>query len=91
MEEKSLVDFLYSLGVGGSLIRVRSMTLSPDPVRQKLQGSLTLVASYAKKAPPKIAAPVAAPAAVRATNSGLKPSSPFKTNAPTKAPAPTKK
>ena len=91
MEEKSLVDFLYSLGVGGSLIRVRSMTLNPDPVRQKLQGNLTLVASYAKKAPPKIASPVVTPAAVRTTNSGLKPSSPFKTNAPTQAPASTKK
>ena len=92
-EEKSLVDFLYSLGVGGSLIRVRSMTLNPDPVRQKLQGNLTLVASYAKKAPPKIAAPSATPAAavVRTTNSGIKPASPFKTNAPTQAPASTKK
>jgi len=54
-EEKQFVDFLYNLGVGGSLIRVRSMTLQPDQPRHKLQGSVTLVASYAKKAPPKVA------------------------------------
>ena len=92
-EEKNLIDFLYTLGVGGSLIRVRSMTLNPDPVRQKLQGSLTLVASYAKKAPPKIAAPAitSTAAAVKTTNSGVRPASPFKTNAPTQAPASTKK
>ena len=50
-EEKSLVDFLWALGSGSSLIRVRSMQLQPEPARQKLQGSITLVASYPKKAP----------------------------------------
>lgn len=55
--EKELVDFLYNLGARSSLIRVRSMTLSPDPTRMKLQGSITLVASFAKKPPPKVAAP----------------------------------
>lgn len=50
-EEKNLVDFLYNLGAGGSMIRVRSMTLNPDPPHQRLQGSITLVASYARKAP----------------------------------------
>ncbi|HMJ90915.1 MAG TPA: hypothetical protein VK530_13925 [Candidatus Acidoferrum sp.] len=49
-DEKSLVDFLYNLGAGGSMIRVRSMTLNPDPPRYKLQGSITLVASYQRTA-----------------------------------------
>ncbi len=93
-EEKSLVDFLYNLGVGGSLIRVRSMNLSPDPQRQKLQGDITVVASYAKRAPARPAGAAAAapgrtnaPAAAtaRSTNSPARPSSPFtRTNAPTR-------
>ena len=99
-EEKALVDFLYNLGVGGSLIRVRSMTLNPDAVRQKLQGNITLVASYAKKAPPKAVAtavpartnaPVASP---RSTNSPARSGSPFgrtNTNTPAKTNAPKTK
>src|SRR5688500_3234299 len=53
-EEKSLVDFLYSLGVSGSLIRVRSMSLTPDQPRHRLQGVVTVVPSYAKKTPPRV-------------------------------------
>ena len=69
-EEKPLVDFLYNLGAGSSLIRVRSMTLNPDPTRMKLAGTITLVASYQKKAPPKLPPPVAKTnaAPVRTTN-----------------------
>ncbi len=37
-DEKALIDFLYNLGSGGSLIRVRTMTLNPDAPRYKLQG-----------------------------------------------------
>ena len=48
-EEAQLVDFLYNLGAGNSLIRARSLRLSPDPARQKLSASVTLVASYQKK------------------------------------------
>lgn len=56
--EKELIDFLYNLGARSSLIRVKSMTLSPElPARQKLQGAITLVASFAKKPPPKVAVP----------------------------------
>jgi hypothetical protein len=93
MEEKALVDFLYSLGTGGSLIRVRSMTLNPDPPRHKLQGNITLVASYAKKAPLKSAAPAPAPGTKPApSTSAAKPASPFaKTNAPAKTNTPAKK
>ena len=90
-EEKALVDFLYSLGTGGSLIRVRSMVLNPDPPKHKLVGNITLVASYAKKAPLKSAAP--APGAKPApSSSAARPASPFaKTNAPAKTNSPTKK
>ena len=75
--EKELVDFLYNLGTRSSLIRVRSMTLSRDPTQMKLQGSMTLVASFAKKAPPRTATP-----APKATNQPpTRPAAP-KTNAP---------
>ena len=88
--EKNLVDFLYSLGTGGSFIRVRSFTLNPDAPRNKLQGSVTLVASYAKKAPPKVLVTPAA-AGARPTNAASRAASPFKTNAPPKTNNPTKK
>ena len=48
-EESQLVDFLYNLGAGSSLIRARSLRLGPDPPHQKLSASITLVASYQKK------------------------------------------
>ena len=48
-EESQLVDFLYNLGAGNSLIRARGLRLGPDPSRQKLSASITLVASYQKK------------------------------------------
>ena len=48
-EESQLVDFLYNLGAGNSLIRARSLRLGPDPPHQKLSASITLVASYQKK------------------------------------------
>src|SRR6185436_6730813 len=48
-EESQLVDFLYNLGSGNSLIRARGLRLNPDPPRQKLNASVTLVASYQKK------------------------------------------
>jgi hypothetical protein len=53
--EAQLVDFLYSLGSGNSLIRVSELTLRPDPPRQQLSGSVKLVASY-QKTPPRKAA-----------------------------------
>ena len=93
-EEKPLVDFLYNLGAGNSLIRVRSMNLIPDPTRMKLAGTITLVASYQKKAPPK-PAPVAAKtnaAPVRTTNAPKAGSIFTKTNSANKAgPTPPKK
>ena len=54
--EPQLVDFLYNLGAGSSLIRVRGLTLRPDQQRQKLSANVTLVASYQKNPPKKPAA-----------------------------------
>lgn len=62
--EKQLVDFLYRLGAeSNSLIRVKVLSVSPDPPHQNLNARITLVASYQKKAP---AAPVKAGAAAPA-------------------------
>jgi hypothetical protein len=44
-----LIDFLYAIGTGKSMIRVRDMTLTPDTPHYKLVCKLTLVASYQKK------------------------------------------
>jgi len=63
--EAQLVDFLYNLGSGNSLIRVRDLTLHPNPPRLALGGSVKLVASYQKN-PPKKGAPAANPPAAQA-------------------------
>jgi Tfp pilus assembly protein PilO len=49
-DDKQLVDFLYKLGSGGSLIRVRNLELQPDTARQHLNAGIQLVASYQKNA-----------------------------------------
>jgi hypothetical protein len=46
--EAQLVDFLYKLGAGASMIRVRDLTLQPDPPHQRLAAEIRLVASYQK-------------------------------------------
>jgi hypothetical protein len=51
--EQQLVDFLYNLGSGNSLIRVRDLNLQPDPPRQNLSANVKLVASFQKKVPGK--------------------------------------
>jgi Tfp pilus assembly protein PilO len=53
--EEQLVDFLYKLGSGASMIRVRDLELQPDPPHQRLTANIRLVASYQKN-------PAAAPA-----------------------------
>ena len=58
--EAQLVDFLYNLGSGNSLIRVRDLALHPNAPRQALSGNVKLVASYQKNLPKK-AAPAASP------------------------------
>jgi Tfp pilus assembly protein PilO len=46
--EENLVDFLYKLGSGSSMIRVRDLTLQPDAPHQRLSADIRLVASYQK-------------------------------------------
>ncbi|MDB6035335.1 MAG: hypothetical protein JWM16_5673 [Verrucomicrobiales bacterium] len=87
--EKELVEFLYNLGSGGSLVRVRSMTLSPEvPNRYKLQGNLTLVESFQKKPPAKSAA-APSPAPVKA-NAPTTPAAKRDAKTDAKAPADSK-
>ena len=45
-EESELIDFLYDLGSGNSTIRVRDLTVRPDPQRYKLSSNIKLVSSY---------------------------------------------
>jgi Tfp pilus assembly protein PilO len=47
-DDKSLVDFLYKLGSGASMIRVRDLELQPDGAKQHLTANIQLVASYQK-------------------------------------------
>lgn len=48
-KDDQLVDFLYKLGSGASMIRVRDLELQPDPAHQHLNANIQLVASYQKK------------------------------------------
>jgi Tfp pilus assembly protein PilO len=65
--EKELVSFLYTLGSGDSLIRVRDLSLRPDPPRNKLNANIRLVASYQKKTTTRPASGRAVPASKPAT------------------------
>jgi len=57
--DQQLVDFLYKLGSGASMIRVRDLELQPDGPRLHLNANILLVASYQKNpvAPARAAAP----------------------------------
>ena len=44
--DQQLVDFLYKLGSGASMIRVRDLELQPDTPHQHLNANIRLVASY---------------------------------------------
>jgi Tfp pilus assembly protein PilO len=46
--DQQLVDFLYKLGSGASMIRVRDLELQPDQGHQHLNANIRLVASYQK-------------------------------------------
>ncbi len=86
--EKELIDFLYRLADKQFLIRAKSFTVQPDvPGRMRLQGNVTLVKSYQRKAPPK-AVPTT-PKTAPATNTAAKPAMPKATPAPKSGPAPT--
>jgi hypothetical protein len=54
--EQQLVEFLYNLGSGNSQIRVRDLSVRPDPPRQQLVAQVKLVASYQKTGTGKPAA-----------------------------------
>ena len=54
--DEQLVDFLYKLGSGASMIRVRDLELQPDLPRQRLVANIKLVASYQKNPKPATAA-----------------------------------
>ena len=65
--EQQLVDFLFNLGSGNSLIRVRDLVLHTDPqTRQQLAGTIKLVASYQKN-PSKSAVPPSKTGSARLT------------------------
>jgi hypothetical protein len=55
--DKELLDFLFRLGADDSMIRVRDLSVKPDASMTKLQGSLSLTASFQKKTGPKSTAP----------------------------------
>lgn len=84
--EAQLVDFLYSLGSGSSMIRVRGLSIRPDAPRHALSATVTLIASYQKKAPARTT-PAATPAAKPAAPAAKPPPSATgpttKTNRPT--------
>ena len=46
-----LISFLVNLAEDESMIRVRNMEVKPDLSRQRLQGNITLVASFQKSRP----------------------------------------
>ncbi len=50
--DAELLKFMVSLGENNSTIRIRDLTVKPDPTQMKLMGELTMVASYQKSAPP---------------------------------------
>lgn len=82
----NLVDFLYSLGAGNSLIRVRDLSLRPDPPRQRLLGTIKLVANYQRKSPAKASPPAEKGAPAHAKSSAPAPKPAETTKSPTKRP-----
>jgi type II secretory pathway component PulM len=61
-DEEKLVDFLYKLGSGASMIRVRDLEMQPDGARQHLNANIRLVASYQKSDKPATLKPATAKA-----------------------------
>lgn len=77
--EEQLVDYLYRLGAGNSLVRVRGLSLGPDAPRQTLKVNVTLVGSYQKKVAVR-AAPAPAPVATNAPAPAKRVANPAATN-----------
>ena len=85
--EEQLVNFLFNLGMGESMIRVRELSLRPDASRQQLSSNVKLVASYQRKpmtpAKPVPAVPVASARSARpAQPAAVAPASPAKPTVP---------
>jgi hypothetical protein len=93
-KEQQLVDFLYNLGAGNSLIRVRDLTLHPDQSRQMLAANIQFVGSYQRKMPVRGAAAPrnqpakTTPASAPAATPQRKPSAPKTTSSQPKSSAP---
>jgi len=83
--EKGLVGFLYVMGSGNSMVRVRNMSLRPDQSHQQLSASITIVASYQKNPPP--AAHTAQPASAKVVASAKPPPATPNPAAPNPKPA----
>ena len=71
--ESELVDFLYHLGAGNSLVRVRGLSLRRDAPGVHLGANVTLVASYQKKPAAKQPATTPSPAPAAVTTDKPKP------------------
>lgn len=93
--EPELVSFLYALGSGASMVRVRDVSnLRLDPTQTRLTATITFVASVQKKAPaasstkarPAAGSTPAAPSASPVNSP--KPSTPAATNRPSKQGSP---
>jgi hypothetical protein len=84
--EPQLVNFLYNLGNGNSMIRVKDLSLRPEANRMSLGGTITLVASYQRNLaakPTTTAAVTTKPAAKPAQTIEKRSAPPEKRTAPT--------
>jgi hypothetical protein len=54
--DEELIGFLVAMGSSDLKIRVRDLTLNPDPTGTKLKGSMVLVASFQKPTSTRLAA-----------------------------------
>jgi len=88
-KEQELVNFLFELGAGNSLIRVRDLTLHTDQPRQKLAANITLVASYQRKMPTRSSS-ASQPTSAKSVAPTTKSSTPAAQPAKQPAPASTK-
>jgi Tfp pilus assembly protein PilO len=69
---QELVDFLYAIGSGDLLVRVKELSVNPDASQTKLMATMKLVASFQRKTPAALA-PVKPGAAKPAALSSTKP------------------
>lgn len=74
--DAQLVDFLYKLGEGTSMVRVRDLDIQPDQPHQHLDANVQLVASYQKKPLPASTATVQATTAAAASAATASPATP---------------